>query len=203
MKQFTRIAGVYALFLLTNACASTEALNRRIGPEYASETTSWIDKIKNSGGTGMWMVTRGYHVGDDLVSIATNSPLSHAAILDVEKQVVIEAIADGVIETPLKKFLTEAHRVLLIQPAGWTIAKGKAALAKARSQLGKGYDFLGTIGIPDKERWYCSELAIWAMGTKVNKLGAHKVIHPKNMPKMGAVLFDSKGRDGQVDGIAP
>ena len=81
-----------------------------------------------------------------MVSIATNAPLTHASILDLERETVVEAIGKGVMETPLKKFLTETHRVLLVKPHQWTPEAGKAAVAKARGQLGKVLSWMSVRG---------------------------------------------------------
>jgi uncharacterized protein YycO len=154
----------------------------------------------------MWLVVRGYHRGDDVVAVATNAPLSHAAILDLEQGEVIEAIGDGVRVTPLRALLQQSHRVQLVRPAGWTPDKGELAVQRARSQVGKGYDFLGVVGAPSRERWYCSELAAWSMGIPVDQLGAWHVLHPKDLHRKGALLFDSGARDGapdHEDGVAP
>lgn len=176
-----------------------EALQRREGPEFEAETASWIDVLDERGKNGMWLVTRGYHPGDDTVAIATQSPLSHASVLDIEKMEVIEAIGGGVKVTGLDKFLRETHRLLLIEPDGWNSDKGSDAVAKSRGQVGRGYDFLGVLGAPDEERWYCSELAAWSMGIEVNRKGPLRVIHPRDMHEYGKVLFDSGGRDGKPD----
>jgi len=191
------------IFLSGFGCNSTDAFKRKTGPKFAPETSSWIKNIEHSGATGMWLVTRGYHGSDHLVAVATNAYLSHAAILDLENRVVIEAIGKGVLETPLDKFLTASHRVLLVKPEGWTPKLGQEALARAKEQLGKSYDFLGTVGIPKKDRWYCTELAVWSLGGTVNKFGAHKVIRPIDMPKFGEVLFDSQNRDGKIEKVGP
>ena len=73
------------------------------------------------------------------------------------------------------------------------------ALARAREKIGAGYDFLGVVGIPSKKRFYCSELAVWAWGIAVDRLGPHRVVHPKNLHKLGTVLFDTGSRDGEPD----
>jgi hypothetical protein len=172
-----------------------------MGPAFEAETQSWIRIIKARAGPGMWLVTRGYHQGDDLVAVITNAPFSHASIIDPEKGTVIEAIAKGVIETPLQKFLSETHRVVIVKPKGWTEEGGKVALQKSRKQLGKGYDFLGTIGAPSKKRWYCSELAVWSNGQEVNKKGPKNIYHPRALIKMGTVLFDSNNRDGAPESL--
>ncbi len=180
-------------------CAGFQGLKHRTGPEYVAETKSWMQALQTQGGNGMWLVTRGYHPGDDVVAIATAAPLSHASILDLDKQQVIEAVGKGVVATDLEKFLHESHRVVLIQPPGFDRAKGQATVARARGKIGEGYDFLGTVGLPDDKRWYCSELAVWASGTEVDHIGPKNVLHPKSMLKFGKVLFDTGQRDGQPD----
>lgn len=176
-----------------------DALDRRQGPAYEAETASWIEVLKERGQSGMWLVTRGYHPGDDTVAIATQSPLSHASVLDLETMEVVEAVGDGVRVTGLDKFLRETHRMLLIEPNGWTADAGQAAVAKARGQVGHGYDFLGVLGAPDDKRWYCSELAAWSMGIEVDRKGPLRVLHPRDMHKLGTVLFDSGARDAEPD----
>ena len=191
--------GLLAAVVLFTDCAGLQGLKRHTGPEYEAETKSWMQVVQNQGGNGMWLVTRGYHPGDDVVAIATAAPLSHAAVLDRDKLQVIEAVGKGVVATDLKKFLRESHRLVLIQPPDWSAAKGQATVARARSKIGEGYDFLGTVGLPDDKRWYCSELAVWASGVKVDRIGPENVLHPKSMLKLGQVLFDSGQRDGQPD----
>lgn len=191
--------GLLVAFLPLVGCAGTQALKRRVGPKYEAETRSWIAMIEQRGGSGMWLVTRGYHTGDDVIAVATNSPLSHASILDLQGKTVIEAIGKGVIETPLDKFLRESHRLVLVQPNTWTPERGRVALAKARAQMGKKYDYLGVVGLPARDSWYCSELAAWSMGIEVNRKGPKHVLHPRHMQRYGAVLFDSGQRDGKPD----
>lgn len=193
------LIGASLVVFCWQGCAGTQALKRRTGPEYKAETHSWIQATQRLGANGMWLITRGYHAGDDVVAVSTNSALSHAAILDLDRHAVIEAIGGGVVVTGLTKFLREAHRVVLVRPKGWNVTKGAKAVTKARSQVGKGYDFLGIVGMPDKNRWYCSELAAWSIGLQVNQLGPVHVLHPRNMSKLGEVLFDSGQRDAVPD----
>ena len=188
-----------AAVLLFTDCAGFQGLKRYKGPKYEAETDSWLQVIQDRAGNGMWLITRGYHAGDDVVAIATAAPLSHAAVLDFDKLQVIEAVGKGVVETDLKKFLREAHRMVLIEPNEWTSENGRTATTRACSRIGEGYDFLGTVGLPNDQRWYCSELAIWASGVKVDRIGPKNVLHPKSMLKLGTVLFDSGQRDGQPD----
>ena len=203
----TRTALAVGLFLvLTNpscSCAGAQALKRNMGPLYEAETQSWLDRLDRDAATGMWLVTRGYHTGDDLVAMATNSPLSHASILDLERSSVIEAVAQGVIETDLRQFLRETHRLVLIKPTNWTPENGHIAVAKAREEIGKKYDYLGVVGLPKRDNWYCSELAAWSMGIEVQRKGPEHVLHPRNMHLYGETLFDTGSRDSQPDNVEP
>lgn len=180
-------------------CKGARGCDRRRGSEYEDETASWLAAVRQLAGNGMWLVVRGYHVGDDIIAVATNSPLSHACVLDHDGERIIEAVGKGVVETPLEPFLRDSHRVLLIKPEGWTPQLGDQALARARSAVGKGYDYLGIVGAPSKQAFYCSELALWSMGVGVDRYGPHRVVHPRHMDRHGAILFDSRERDGNPD----
>lgn len=191
------LLGLVALLLVT--CQGARALHRARGPEYAGETASWMKAVRALGGDGMWLVVRGYHPGDDAIAIASNSPLSHAVVLDLSRAEVIEAIGKGVVATPLEAFLRESHRLQIIRPQGWTRERGAAALARARSAIGKKYDLLGIVGAPSSERYYCSELCLWSMELVVDRAGPNHVIHPRSMTRYGALLFDSHERDARPD----
>ena len=185
-------------FLFTG-CAGLNGLARKTGPKYEAEIQSWQKVIKNQGGNGMWLVTRGYRRGDDIVAILTCSSLSHVGILDADKGEVIESLWNGNVTNSLANFVEMSHRVVLVKPEGWTPETGGEALAKARSELDKKYDFSGLIGLPSTNRWYCSELASWCWGRQPDRKGPWNVIHPRRLEKMGTVLFDSGSRDGEPD----
>ena len=180
-------------------CQGTRGLERKTGPKYAEETASWGRAVRALGGDGMWLVVRGYHPGDDAIAIASNSPLSHAVVVDVARGEVIEAIGEGVVVNRLEKFLAESHRLQIIRPEGWNPERGAAAVARARSAVGKKYDLFGIVGVPSSQRYYCSELALWSIGYQVDRGGPRRVIHPRNMSKYGRLLFDSQERDGKPD----
>ncbi len=191
-----------ALVAGVGCSAGTEGLVRKEGPEFELETRSWLSAIDRFGGDGMWLVMRTYHPGDDVIALATNSDLSHAAVVDLSRGEVIEAVGQGVVITSLAKLVGETHRVRLIRPAGWTAERGAEAVAKARSQVGHGYDFSGIVGMPDADRFYCSELAAWSMGIRTDVKGVERVLHPKHLHEMGGtILFDSGPRDGMPDGV--
>ena len=200
MQRRNRIGVItVSMTVLFTGCAGADGVKRKTGPRYFAETQSWLDSLRVIGGHGYWVVTRGYHTGDDVVAIGSNKRFSHASIIDLERLEVIEAVGHGVVQTPLMKFLRESHRMRLIRPAGWTPAKGKLAVDRVREQVGAKYDFLGVVGAPDEKRWYCSELAAWSMGVQVNKAGVSEVLHPANLHKLGTLLWDTGARDGKPD----
>lgn len=199
MRIFALFAFSAFSFVACNRCQGASGLKKLTGEKYEAETQSWVAALESKAQSGMWLVTRGYHASDHLVAMSTNSPVSHVAIIDFEQNQVIEAIGKGVITTNIEKFLRGAHLVQLIKPKGFSTQAGKLAVKKARAKIGAKYDFLGTVGLPVKKRWYCSELAMWSMGMTINRKGPHRVLHPRTMKKYGTVLFESGTRDGVVD----
>jgi hypothetical protein len=192
-------AALLAIALAT--CQGARGCKRGRGAEYEDETASWVAAVRQAGGDGMWLVSRGYHLGDDVIAMATNSPLSHASVLDLGRGEVIEAVGKGVQVTPLAPFLRESHRVQIIRPDGWTRETGAAALVRARSAVGKKYDLFGIVGAPSSEHFYCSELAVWSMGLEVDRAGVGHVLHPRRLEELGTLLFDSRERDGEPDAL--
>jgi len=199
MKRTFLVTQMIVFAMCLSGCRGSEGLKRKKGLRYEAETRSWEAAIRARGGNGMWLVTRGYHVGDDMVAVATNSRVSHASVLDLDRGQVIEAVGRGVVVTDLGRFLRDAHLMHLLQPHGWSEERGAEAVARARSRVGSGYDFLGIAGVPTSSRFYCSELAVWSMGLKVNRVGPHHVLHPREMNEYAEVLFSSGARDGKTD----
>src|SRR6185437_6627915 len=121
-----------------------------------------------------WLVIRGYHATDDLVSAVTDAPFSHAAVLDPERGQVVEAEGKGLHTTPLADFTRKAQRLMLVRPM-WAsdAAARQAAVEKARSLVGSKYDFAGLVGLNAPDRYYCSELAVAVYGTKVDRRRDH------------------------------
>ena len=119
-----------------------------------------------------------------------------SVIVDMERQEVIEAVGKGVGVMTLRKRIHEAHRVLLVRPKWWTPERGKAATAIARTKVGSNYDFLGTVGVDDPKRYYCTELATRVYSAYFSK-NEHfpTVVEPGHMYLYGKVLYDSGSRD--------
>jgi len=164
------------------------------GAAAEAETERWLELVREKGDQGGWLVVRGTHVGDQAVVAVTLGELSHAAVLDKERGEVIEAVATGVQVTPLRSLLAQAHRLLIVRPPGYTAELGRAAVARARAHVGQKYDWLGLVGAENDGRFYCTELAIDAYGGRQNGWKLHRVVFPADVPKLGAVQFDSGPR---------
>ena len=199
-REFVLI--VVAALAVTLGCSQSEPLGARVvveppaAAEMEAQNSAWLAELEARGRPGYWLVIRGYKEADHFIVAMTNTPLSHAAVLDMERGVVIESMSPGVIETSLSEFLTHAHRVLLIEPMWWTPERGAAAVEEARELVGSKYDFTGLIGLSDDERFYCSELAFHVYSAyQSDRDHVPKVIEPGQMYLWGQVLWDSRPRD--------
>ncbi|MBP9204343.1 MAG: hypothetical protein KBG28_10290 [Kofleriaceae bacterium] len=192
---------VLLLSACASACSGAKGLERRQGPAYQDEVASWRAALDQAAADGMILVVRGYHAGDDFIAVMSNAEYSHAMVLDLGRGEVIEAVGEGVIVTPLAKVLSESHQIMLIRPADFTVDAGRAALARARTTVGAGYDYTGIVGAPSRDRYYCSELAAWSWNVPVDRWGPGAVIHPEQLTALGEVLFTSGPRDGKPDAV--
>jgi uncharacterized protein YycO len=148
--------------------------------------------IRRFGRNGDWLVIRGYHDTDHFVAAVTNTPWSHAAVLDLDRDEVVEADAKGVHRSSLAVFLQKTHRLLIVRPDWSTEKTSLEALASARSHIGKGYDFLGLVGVNNAERFYCSELAV-AVYRPYMPAGQRipRPVAPSQLHYWGRILYDS------------
>lgn len=187
---------LFALVMSSAGCVSLRPASRQSGAAANAITQSWRREILRHGRDGDWLVVRGYNSTGHLVAVAGNAELSHVGVLDATNAKVIEAVSPAVSEISLYAFLEEADRVVLIRPAKADRASGRAALAKARGEIGAPYDLLGTLGLPEAGKFYCSELAAWSVGMEVDREGRGGVLHPAEMTEFGRILFDSDQRAG-------
>ncbi|MDP2877182.1 MAG: YiiX/YebB-like N1pC/P60 family cysteine hydrolase [Holophaga sp.] len=153
-----------------------------------------LEAVTRLGQPGDWLVIRGYHATDNLVSTLTHAPFSHAAVLDPEQRQVIEAEGSGLHTTSTADFVKKAQRLMLVR-AQWatTPERQQAAVVKARSLVGRPYDFAGLVGANAKDRYYCSELAVAVFGAHVSRSRDHipLVIPPDQLHYWGTVVWDS------------
>jgi hypothetical protein len=151
-----------------------------------------LARVRAEGRDGDWLVIRGYHVTDNLVATFTNKPFSHAAVLDLERDQVIEAESQGVHVTSLADFVAKSHRLILVRPMWSEGGRSHDALAKARSVVGKRYDFIGLVGLDVPDAYYCSELAIEIYRPHIRP--ADLVPHPVEPGQLhfwGRILYDT------------
>ena len=152
-----------------------------------------LREVTRLGQSGDWLVMRGYHATDNLVSAVTAEPFSHVAVLDAERGLVIEAEGRGLHTAPLADFLHRAHRVILMRHL-WatTPERQQAAVDKARSLVGRPYDFTGLVGLNVADRYYCSELAVAAYAPHASRKDRLPlVIPPGDMHHWATILWDS------------
>jgi Permuted papain-like amidase enzyme, YaeF/YiiX, C92 family len=178
--------------LLLSGCATPFVVTPPAADLKAVREAEMIAELRRLGRNGDWLVIRGYHATDHLVSAVTDSPWSHAAVLDVEKDQIVEAEGPGVHTTALPEFVAKSHRLLLIRPDWATEKSAVEALMRARALVGKRYDFLGLIGLNVPDRYYCSELAVAVYRPHI-PVGKHipRPVTPAQLHYWGRILYDS------------
>ncbi len=179
------------LTLLASAC-STPIVVHPPADRQEREALA-LREVTRLGQAGDWLVMRGYHATDNLVSALTAEPFSHVAVLDLERGQVIEAEGKGLHTAPLADFLHRSHRVILMRPMWATTAeRQRAAVEKARSLVGRPYDFTGLVGLNVADRYYCSELAVAAYAPHASRKDhLPLVIPPGDMHFWATILWDS------------
>jgi hypothetical protein len=181
-----------AALVLGTACSRPITVARPAPEARAGRDRETLAQLRGLGRDGDWLVIRGYHATDNLVSLVTNAPFSHAGVLDLELQRVLEADASGVHATPLAEFIAKAHRLLLVRPKWAGQGRGRDALLATRARLGRPYDFSGLVGLNHPERYYCSELAVAGYRPWVRKADhVPPVIPAHELYYWGTVLFDT------------
>ncbi len=182
--------------LLLSGCGNRLTVKPPPEPLRTEQTDAWIATVHARAQAGDWLVVRGYKGVDDLVVAATNIPLSHAGVYDPATDQVIEAVGEGVRAVPLRAFAHISHRLLIIRPKWWTPVRGHTAVHTAIGLIGSKYDFMGTVGMGKKTRYYCSELAVqiyepWHGDAE----HLPKVIEPGQMFLWGKIIHDTGPRD--------
>jgi hypothetical protein len=172
------------------------------GAAAEAQTDAWMVTVKDHAEDGDWLVVRGSHVGDQLVAAATLGRLTHAVVLDKQRQEVVEAVATGVVVTPLRRLLAQAHRLQIVRPPDWTREAGLAAVARARSRVGAGYDWTGLVGLQRDTRFYCTELAVDAYRGRERGWKIARLITPESMAGIGRLVFDSGPRGASAPVLA-
>ena len=191
-REVARGLRLLVVALLVSACATPAVVRSPAADRKEVHDARVLDEVRRLGRNGDWLVIRGYHPSDHMVAMATNTPWSHAAVLDKDGDQVIEAEGSGVHTTPLAGFVSKSHRLLLVR-SNWATEKSSLeAVLNARTWVGKRYDFLGLAGLDIPDRYYCSELAVAVYrahiptGTQVPR-----PVTPAQLHYWGRILFDS------------
>lgn len=106
------------------------------------------------------------------------SSWSHCGIVTPDMTVIEAAAFRGVVERPLKEFLADVSRYSVRSIA---VPHEAAAIAWARSQVGKPYDWAGVIGLglrrewDESDAWFCSELVEAAAAAGGRRRFVHQV----------------------------
>lgn len=187
---------IFSIIILLSSCVARPVVTKPDEKRHLLQNQIIMQKILEIAKTGDWLVTRGYHATDHLVSNATGIPISHAAIFNSHSLQVVEAEGNGVHLSELDEFINKSYRVLIIRPRWRSEANAMKAWNNAKKLVGSDYDFLGTIGFDFPHKYYCSELAIhiysqWFSG----KEKFPKVIKPGELYLYGKILYDSLPRD--------
>jgi hypothetical protein len=143
---------------------------------------------------GDWVVIRGVTGPDNFIGTMTNMPFSHSSIYDAENDVVVEANSHGVHLTPLAEYLASGSRVWVVKPMWATPETRPLAVDRARTRVGRPYDFTGVIGLGLPDSYYCSELVVDAWRPFMGDLVVNpipRVISPGRLHHWGRVVYDS------------
>ncbi|MBE7448805.1 MAG: hypothetical protein HS111_07915 [Kofleriaceae bacterium] len=188
---------VLALATAAGGCGTSVMVRRPADPAIDQALTAmWSDEIRRVARDGDWILVRSYaSVGDAIVVMTGGEALSHATMYDGQTGTVIEAITPAVREIALEELVGRNHHVLIVRPPGDAAAQ-RAAVLRARSTLGTGFDLRGMFGVADrKDRFYCSELVYWASDVAARDRRQRFIITPASLVEHGEVVYWSGRRD--------
>jgi uncharacterized protein YycO len=177
------------------ACSSV-LVHRPTDPTLdAATTVAWVGDIEAIAQDGDIVLRRGYALVSDVVTLVTpGEDLSHASIYDAEHRSVIEAVDPVVHEIPLAEYVRGAHRVVIVRPRYRSAEERHAAVLRARRSIGTPFDYEGFVGIDDPDRFYCSELVVWAIGAAERGEPVDALVIPGELTRYGTTLYDSGER---------
>lgn len=155
-------------------------------------TALWARDIERVARDGDWILTRSYSAVGDVIAFGTRGPeISHASVYDAGRGTAIEAVRPVVHEVPLEELLERNRVAIIVRPHGLSEAQRRASLARARSAIGKPFDLRGLFGIDDADKFYCSELVVWAAGIDTGDV----VVTPASLVDHGEVIYLSGNRE--------
>lgn len=185
-----------ALTALGGGCGASRMVHRPQDPVVDHAITElWTAELMRTAHDGDWLLSRSYSgQGDAVVILTTGEEISHGAMVDVTHGTVIESIGSGVREVSLHDFVARNRHIIVVRPIDAGI-DGGLAVARARSKIGRPYDFTGLAGLGTAERFYCSELVYWASGLEDQDPYRELLVTPVELMKYGEVVYWSGQRD--------
>ncbi len=188
---------VVAALVGATGCGAKSIVVKRPQPATDKAITAlWADEIRANAQHGDWILSRSYSfVGDVITGLTRGGDWSHSAIYDKERDVIIEADADGVHETSVESFVRRNYHIAIMRPRGTTAAERRAGLERVRSKIGAKYDWAGLIGADDPDRFTCAELILWS--AEPERRGWHTpiIVAPSDLPEYGRIVFYTGTRD--------
>lgn len=155
-------------------------------------TDLWARDIRRVARSGDWILTRSYSItGDAVVGVTLGESFSHAVVYDAERDTIIEAINPVVREVSLEALLARNRYAVVVRPIGISEQKRHDTLARARSVIGRDFDYFGMIGLDDESSFYCSELAAWASQIPNQPL----IVTPADLYERGELIYISGMRE--------
>jgi hypothetical protein len=185
---------IVAALALLPGCAAGSLVIEKPADQATNQavTTLWAHDVRRTAQTGDWILSRSYSMTGDLISAATlGESLSHASIYDAERGTVIEALMPAVREVPLENLLARNHVVIVVRPTGLSQEQRLASVERARAQVGAGFDVGGMVGAGADDKFYCSELVLWASQLEGT---AGSVVTPAELMQHGEVVYFSGQR---------
>lgn len=183
------------LLLWTSLALAGCAVKPVMGPEDALAPERHAPILRGALRHGDWLVMRTLRPMGNVVASVTRKPFSHAAIYDAEYDSLIEATAVGVHRASLEDAVARSQRILIIRPLWADEHTARLAVERARSLLGKPYDFAGLVGLDARNRYYCTELCIESYRPFINREKPDnpipRIIQPGDMYFWGTIMHDT------------
>ncbi|MBT8492662.1 MAG: hypothetical protein KJO07_06345 [Deltaproteobacteria bacterium] len=192
-----RVPFVISILVLTGCgVPSVYGKKPKSSPADDAVVQLWVESIRAHGESGDWILTRNYAlVGDLIVALSFHEEsLSHAAIYDKERDMVIEATSPNVQAVSLENFVRRYKRVILARPNWLSHDQQVASMHRARALVGEPYDWAGLVGIDDGGRYYCSEFVL-VVADQEGVIDRPVWVTPAGLLDVAHVIFDGGVRD--------
>jgi uncharacterized protein YycO len=197
MRRCSSLLLLFVTCVALTGCGSSVLVHRPADQRVDRALTQmWTQEIRRVARDGDWLLVRSYAaVGDAIVVLTSGEEITHAALYDGARGTVIEAITPAVREISLEALVARNRHIMVVRPRA-TAAAQRAAVLRARTKLGTGFDLRGMFGIANRpDNFYCSELVYWASGLAARDPDPPRIITPASLLAHGEVVYWSGRRD--------